>query len=315
MKLSGKAYAMLFGLLLAGSGCTDKLGSIDLSGEVELHPSNQGWAYKTVATGELNHPRIIPHSKLWQYRDGLLLEKPVFIGNEEYMLVTRFTPGFSFRDVFIDEKNQPLKDFQTLVYSFSDHRLVKTFVSRQTDDGNDWNSRIDDGPTTHDNRRILQRDGLFHAVYHEPKTDKDCLIESVYSLKSIAELQKDPPAKETDGKPGPPPAKPGYEKVRIEGSSEIRIGFRQCLTGEKSVNGEQIVFHILDWDLDGKFTQDDVVWNKYTEKMLNFGVPLRLTGSFRKSKDNTYILKLIKKVVDSQEINVLKIELVKEGKK
>lgn len=315
MKQSGTLGAMLIALLLIGSGCTDQLATIDLSGEVELHPSEQGWAYKSIVSGELNRPRIIPHSQLREYRDELELEKTVTIGKNEYLLVTRFTPEFSLRDIFIKAKDQPLKDFQTLVYSYTDHRLMKTFVARQWDQGDDWDSRIDGGPGTNEKERVLQREGVFRAVFHEPSTAKDCLVESTYFIKSVAELVKPSPSAGPESKPMAFTEKYSYGKVRVEGDSEVKIGFRECLTGEMTVEKQRITLHVLDWDLDGQFTPNDVVWNSYTEKLLPFGVPVRLTDSFQKSKDNTYTLKLTKKKLNSQEIDVLQIELVKTGKR
>ncbi|HYH03349.1 MAG TPA: hypothetical protein VEC37_09625 [Bacillota bacterium] len=302
MRFPGKMYVVFLSVLFLLAGCTDDLGRVDLSGEIKLQPANKGWAYRNIASTDLFPSRVNEHHRLIDFRDGLELEKTITMGQTDYMFVTRFTTGFKLLDIFVDSRDESLRDFQTLVYSLKSHRLMKTFITKQSDSGDPWDSRVMLWRDPKQEKKVLEREGVFHMVFQEPDTGCDCIVESDYSIESTAKRQTD-----ADGKP--------VVDIDIDGKSRIKIGFRQCLAGEKLINNERIEFYVLDWDFDGQFTENDMIWNDYTKKMVGFNEEVRLTGSLISSKDNTYVVRLVKNTPKTDPEYLLKIELKSVGKR
>jgi hypothetical protein len=299
----------LIGLFFSFSGCTDKLGIVDLSGEVKLEPDQKDWAYRSIDANDLRRSGLNPAKRLKDYRGALEIQKTVKIGDHDYIFVTRFTKGLPIMDIFIADEYWG-KGFQTLVYSLSRHQLMELFTSKQSETGDSWDTRLDpdDACDDHLAKKVLEREGVCCSLFQDPTTGFDCMIESEYSIKSVSERTM------ADGKPvRNDHYQLQYDSVSIQGNSEIRIGFRQCLSGIKTVAGKTISFYVVDWNMDGWFTEADKVWCDYTGKMYNFGEEARLTRSLISAKDNSYIVRLVQ--LGDNEQYLLKIQLVKPGKR
>ncbi|HEY8462460.1 MAG TPA: hypothetical protein VIM29_00275 [Bacillota bacterium] len=312
MRCQGRKFIVFLSLLFLLAGCTDDLGKVDLSGEIKLEPATKGWAYRTIASTKLRPSRVTEDHRLIDFRDDLTLEKTVTLGKTDYMFVTRFTTGFKLKDIFVDSRDESLRDFQTLVYSFKTHKIMKTLITKQSDSGDPWDRRITLGHDLKGGKKVLEREGIFHMVFHEPDTGWDCIVESDYTIESSAIRKKDAPGR--DGKPEFNPHRMAYD-LEVKGSSRLQIGFRQCLIGEKLIDNKLITFYVLDWDFDGQFTENDVVWNDYTEKFINFNEEVRLTDSLISSKDNTYVVHLKENTTETQQEYLLNIELKSVGKR
>lgn len=313
MRCPVKKYAVFLSLLFWLTGCTDDLGKVDLSGEIKLQTATKGWAYRTIASTELRPSRVNADDCLRDFRDGLTLEKTVTLGKTDYMFVTRFTTGFTLKDIFVDSRDESLRDFQALAYSFKTHKIMKSFITKQSDSGDPWDSPI---RNFKDDKTVLEREGIFHMVFYEPDTDWDCIVESDYTIESEAVRKKSADGRYINeaGKPEFDPYRMAYD-IEVKGSSRLKIGFRQCLTGEKPLDNKRITFYVLDWDFDGQFTENDVVWNDYTEKFVDFNEEVRLTGSLISSRDNTYVVRLKKNITETGPEYFLDIQLKSVGKR
>jgi hypothetical protein len=302
------AGLLWIGLLLTVTGCTDQLGIVDLSGAIELKPDQRDWAYRSIVTSELNRTGLNPDKRLKDYREALEGQKTVNLGDRDYMFVTRFTKGFPLRELCLDDQDWS-KGFQTLVYSFQKHRLVRQFVSRQSETGDAWESWLDpDDIAEHDlKKKVLEREGVCNSLFQDPETGFDCVVESRYFIKSVAERVV------AEGKPvRDDHHQLLYDNITVRGNSEIKIGFRQGLSGAKTVVGKTIGFYVVDWNLDGEFDEADKVWCDYSQKLYNFGETIRLTGSLMSKKDNFYRIHMAKPT-GTEAGYFLHIELVKPG--
>lgn len=295
----------LLGLCVGLTGCYDKLGAVDLSGKVELTLSNDGWAYRTISNKSVDKSDLSRDTDLDDYRHLLELSKEIRIGKNDYHITSRFGPEYNFFNYHIDPKNKLFQKFHSLVYSYTTHQVIDTFVTRSHDSGDSWYSEIGDfSPKSKTNE--LERDGLFELIFHEPSIGRDCIIYSYYSISGYAKRNVD-----QEGNLIAADDPDAFKNISIKGSSKLKIGLRQCLTGSITVAGKKIWLYVIDWNLDGKFTAADYVWNDYTEQTLPFETEIRLTNSLEKSKDNTYILRLENPVEDKY---VLDIQLLSRAK-
>ncbi|NLW47631.1 MAG: hypothetical protein GXY86_09885 [Firmicutes bacterium] len=311
-----KAKLLVLGLfcLAIVSGCTDKLGKVDFSGRVELEPESGGWAYRNIASASIRPIKVDSDDRLGNYRNDLELQKTITIGKGEYLIATRFKTnrirtGHDILDIFLKSDLFTLfGDYQIFVYNFDTKERVKTIIAKDSEFGDDWDSLIDD-PRANFNKRNLERKGDFVQYFREPVTERDCVIEIGYEIKSEAlrTINNDGEFIEDDGEYK-------YEELSVDGSAWINVGFRQCLTGKHGVGDQRIQFYILDWNLNGEFDEEDRAWSDYTNKIYEFGEEIRLTDSWSAKKDNTYRLTLIKPQ-SKQEKYALEIELVNKAKK
>ena len=300
--------------LLMVSGCTDKLGQIDFSGRIELEPDSGGWAYRNIASASIRPIKVDPDDRLGDYQNDLELQKTITIGKGEYLIATgfktnRIRTGHDILDIFLKSDFFTLfGDYQILVYSFDAKERVKTIIAKDSEFGDDWDSLIDD-PRANFNKRNLERKGEFVQYFREPVTERDCVVEIGYEIKSEAlrTINNDGEFIEEDGEYK-------YEELSVDGSAWINIGFRQCLNGKLIIGDQIIQFYVLDWDLNGQFSEEDLVWSDYTKKTYPFGKETRLTDSWSAKKDNTYRLSLIKPRSE-QEKYALEIELVNKAEK
>lgn len=289
------------------SGCTDKLGVVDFSGVVDLKASKEGWAYRTVDKTDFSRANLSPDTRLSEFRDRLELSKIVQVGANEYYLVTRtgVSNGFSIRNRYVKiEFNQ---GFKTHIYDLETHQLIKPFVIKDMDTGDSWSSQLDEFRSS-EIKNTLDREGRYDVVFYEPSIDADCIVSGTYSIKSKVERKVDQDGNfilVNDGYE--------YREISVKGSAELKIGLRQCLAGEMTVMDKLIKFYVLDWNLDGQFTEDDIVWCDYIEEYLPFGKTIRLTNSFLSSKDNKYVLSL-KTPTRRRDTYQLQIDLVATGK-
>jgi hypothetical protein len=301
---------LLIGLLLTFTGCTDQLGIVDLSGEIELQPDQRDWAYRSIVVTELRRTGLSPDKRLKDYREALENQKTVNLGDRDYMFVTKFSKGFPIREICVDDADWS-KGFTTLIYSFKKHRLISQFISRQSETGDSWESWFDpDDIVDRDlKKKVLEREGVCYSLFQDHATGFDCIVASEYSIKSVAERVV------ADGKPVRDDHRHlQYNSITVQGNSEIKIGFRQCLSGTKTVAGKTIGFYVVDWNLDGEFDEADKVWCDYSKKMYNFGEEIRLTGSLISKKDNFYLIRLTKQPGAGERYS-LHIELVRLGKR
>lgn len=311
MKVKSILISLLIMILV--SGCTDKLGKIDFSGQIELEPDSGGWAYRNIASAKVRPVKVDPDDQLGDYQNDLELHKAITIGKGEYVIATKFktnhlSTGHDILDIFLkSDFFNVFGDYRILVYNLEGKAKVDTIVAKDSETGDDWGSLIDDTRANIETRK-LERKGEFIQYFREPETKRDCIIEVGYEIESKAtrKIDKDEEFVEEDG---------GYkyEELSVEGSAWINIGYRQCLTGKRVIGDEVIRFYILDWDLDGEFTEKDMVWSDYTNKTYGFGQVVRLTDSWSAKKDNTYRLKLIKPKSDNDKF-ILEIELEAKGK-
>lgn len=289
MRRLGWLVMLLVVLLVAVSGCTDELGVVDLSGTVDLSMSQSGWAYRVIDNGRTNLTPRFAEQRLSEFRDGLEMHPVVRIGSEDYMVVSRFD-----------------REFWTEVYHLDGHRPVRTFIVKQSETGDPWHFRLDEGPRNAV-KYELKRTGKIELFFYERSTGVDYIVESNYRIESKAVREVD--------KSGKLVIKRGelqWDRLYVSGSSELKMGARQCLTGTKNIAGKTIRFYVLDWDFDGNFTEADRVWCDYTREFLNFNQTVRLTDSWKASKDNTYRLRLLAPTEHSQSYQ-LQIEIEEAG--
>ncbi len=298
-------------------GCTDKLGTVDFSGHIDLIRSSDGWAYKNIASSKVNPLNVDPEDRLGNYQKDLELQKALTIGKGEYMIATKFktdrpSTGFDFLDILLKtDRFTVFGDYQIVIYNFDIKERVETVAAKDSESGDPWDSKIDDLKRNHKNRS-LERQGEFVHYFREPSVQKDCVIEVFYEIKSDLTRKVDEEGNflyEEDYKKSYQ-----YDNLSVNGSARINVGFRQCLAGERTIGKQTIKFYVLDWNLDGDFTEDDVVWSDHTNKTYPFSEKIRLTNSWSAKKDNTYLLKLIKPKFDGEKYE-LRIELVKKGKR
>lgn len=300
--------------LVMVSGCTDKLGQIDFSGRIGLEPDSGGWAYRNIASAAIRPIKVDPEDRLGDYQNDLELQKTVAIGKGDYLIATRFKTnrirtGHDILDSFLKSDFFTLfGDYQILVYSFDTKEKVKTIIAKDSEYGDDWDSLIDDSRAKFKTRN-LERKGKFVQYFQEPSTGRDCILEIGYEIKSEATrlINEEGDFIEEDGEYK-------YEELSVDGSAWINVGFRQCLSGKLIIGDQTIRFYVLDWNLDGEFSEEDLVWSDYTKKTYPFGKETRLTDSWSAKKDNTYRLSLIKPRSEEEKY-ALEIELVtKAGK-
>ncbi len=311
-----KIKVMLCSLLLVMimvSGCTDELGKFDFSGNVELEHDSSGWAYRNIALSKVRPVKVEPDDRLGDFQKDLELQKAITIGKGEYLIATKFktnriSTGHDILDAFLKtDRFTSFGNYRILVYNFDGKAKVETVIAKDAELGDDWDSLIDD-PRADFKTRNLERKGEFIQYFREPITDRDCIIEVGYEIKSEATriINNDEEFVEEDGEYK-------YEELSVDGSAWINIGFRQCLTGRMVIEDQTIRFYVLDWDLNGEFTEEDMVWSDYTKKTYEFGQVVRLTDSWSVKKDNTYRLKLNTPKLDNEQYQLV-IELVKKGK-
>lgn len=301
-------------LIVMVSGCTDKLGKIDFSGRVDLERDSGGWAYRNIASSKVRPVKVDPEDRLGDYQKDLELQKAITIGKGEYIIVAKFktdriSTGHDILDSLLKtDRFTVYGDYQILVYNFEGKKKMETIVAKDNESGNDWDSKIDN-PRSNYKTRNLERKGEFVQYFREPVSERDCIIEIGYEIKSEATriLDKEEKFIEEDGEYK-------YEELSVDGSAWINVGFRQCLTGSRTIGDQTIRFYLLDWNLDGEFTEADMVWSDYTNKTYQFGKVVRLTDSWSAKKDNTYRLKLITPESEQEKYG-LEIELVNKGKK
>ncbi len=301
-------------LIAVVSGCTDELGKYDFSGRIELEPDSGGWAYRNIASSKVRPVKVDPEDRLGDYQRDLELQKPITIGKGEYIIIAKFktdriSTGHDFLDRLLKtDRFTHYGAYQILIYSFDGKEKVKTTVARDYESGDDWDSLIDD-PRANFKTRNLERRGEFVHYFREPTSQRDCIIEIGYEIQSEATriINFKEEFLEKDGEYQ-------YEELSVYGGAWINIGFRQCLAGSRTVGDQRMQFYVLDWNLDGRFSEEDMVWSDYTAKTYQFGEIVRLTDSWSAKKDNTYRLQLITPE-SGQEQYQLEIELVKQGKR
>lgn len=314
MRIKPFSIVLIIILITVISGCTDELGTVDFSGQIELEQASSGWAYRNIASTKVRPVKVDPEDRLGDYQGDLELQKPISIGKGDYIIVARFkTDRFSTGHDILDhllktDRFTAYGDYQILLYDFNSKDRVKTIVAKDSESGNDWDNKIDD-PRSNFKTRNLERKGEFIQYFREPASGRDCIIEVGYELKSkaVRSVSLDDKFLEEDGEYK-------YEELSVDGSAWINVGFQQCLTGRRIIGGETIQFYLLDWDLNGEFSEADMVWSDYTGQKYKFGEVVRLTDSWVAKKDNTYRLKLITPRSE-QEKYKLEIELVSRGKK
>ncbi|HPT88433.1 MAG TPA: hypothetical protein PL004_11370 [Bacillota bacterium] len=285
MKRIGWLGILMVVLLVGVSGCTDDLGTVDLSGVVDLSLSHDGWAYRVIGTERIYQTPRSAYQRLDEFRGGLELRPVVRIGTDDYMIISRFD-----------------REFQTDVYHLDGHRPVRTMILKCNETGDPWHFRLAEGPFNAV-KYEFKRTGQIELFFNERSTGADYIVESNYRIESKAVREVD--------KTGKFVQKHGefqWDRLSVSGSSELRMGARQCLTGKTSVGGKTIWFYVLDWDFDGKFTEADRVWCDYNKEFLNFNETIRLTGSWQAAKDNTYRLRLEEPAADGKPY-ILHIEI------
>ena len=282
---------VLVGSVLLITGCADKLGAIDLSGELPLTMSNDSWAYRIIGTNGFNFGLKDAQSRdrLSDYQGNLEFQKILHIGKTDYLFTNRFYDSGLFCDVTNRNTNQE----------------VETLVKSNINFGSDWGSRLDnlDDKTQH----RLWRNGASSSTFSDPDTGCEYIITSTYEISSSAE-------RETD-KNGDFVVYGGiyqYEDLWVKGDSDISIGTRRCLEAEQSIGKKKIKFYVLDWNLDGQFTEEDRVFCDYHGQFYDFGKTIRFTNSSDASKDNKYIIKLIAPTSTDKDYH-LQVQLVELG--
>lgn len=314
MRIKPFSILLIIILITVIPGCTDELGTVDFSGQIELEEASSGWAYRNIASTKVRPVKVDPDDRLGDYQGDLELQKPISIGKGDYIIVARFkTDRFSTGLDILDhllktDRFTVYGDYQVLVYDFNSRDRVETIVAKNSESGNDWDNKLDD-PRSNFKTRNLERKGEFIQYFREPVSGRDCIIEVGYELKSKAVRSVNPDDKYLDEDD-----EYQYKELSVEGSAWVNVGFRQCLTGSRIIGGKTIQFYVLDWDLDGEFSEKDIVWSDYTEQRYKFGEVVRLTDSWVAKKDNTYRLSLIKPRSEEEKY-ALEIELVtKAGK-
>ena len=312
MRIQPFSIGLIFILITIISGCTDEMGTVDFSGQIELEQASSGWAYRNIAVAKVRPVKVDPDDRLGDYQGDLELQKLISIGKGDYIIVARFkTDRFSTGIDILDhllktDRFTVYGDYQIVIYNFDGKERVKTIVAKDIESGNDWDNKIDD-PRANFKTRSLERKGEFIQYFREPVSKRDCIIEVGYEIKSTATkiVDREDRFIEEYGKYK-------YEELSVEGSAWIDIGFRQCLVGSRNIGGHRIQFYLLDWDLDGEYTEADRVWSDYTAQTYKFGEIVRLTDSWRAKKDNTYRLKLMTPRSELEKYK-LEIELVSRG--
>lgn len=266
--------------------------------------TNDGWGYRIIGQSDLKTSPDWVSNKLVQYRGNLEMEQLFKIGGTEYLFVCRFSGGSSrFGDYAADDAS---RGFGIQIYNYTNHKRVKTFTIRQSDSGDDWMLPLDDG-SDYPNH-YLNRAGEHKLTFFGEDSECDYILEGTYNINSQA-------IRKTNKKKEYVLDKDGYyvyNAINVSGQSKIAIGTRKCLYAVKYIGGEKIDFYVLDWNLDGVFSEDDVVYCSYHQSFFNFGETIRLTNSDKETQDNKYMFKLIKPTAESDNY-ILQLQLVDVG--
>lgn len=281
MKHYGLGLICLLLVTVIFTGCTDDLAEIDLSGTVQLAAKSKGWPYRIIDQKRFRRTPLSLSQWLVEYRSDLELHRNLTINGEEY----NFKADFS----------QPGKKFNLAVGQDGFKQPVDLVVLNRWEEGDHWNSAL-----SYLNRRRkgreLERSGEIVASFFQAKSGIEFMVAAKYRLDSEVEWEADP--------------RWGQE-LEVEGASFIKLGNHQCLYGEKLIAGTKISFYVLDWNLDGRFSEtDDLVWCDYIRQGISFNEVVRLTDSWKAAKDNWYQLGLEQTADGSFQ---LVIELVAKG--
>lgn len=301
-----KIYLGLIILFLLGAaGCAD-LSSYDLSGQVELTPKSDGLPYLEV---HVYKPRPKKGTdSIWesiseefsQALKGMLssyivyplelypklnFAKEVLICEEPYKIQVNFADlppeNFNYLKVYGPEGEEiSLKAIEEKI------RVGRESVNMKSQ-----------------NEHGTKHSGYGLASFLDPYSNNEYILEIDYLIECIPMVVRTARMDGVDGG-GVLPEASTVEEERIEMYMTAKIGNRTYLCGKHKLDGKKTVpVSVVDWNLDGEFTNEDMVKIEYEKETMFFPINERLkigTGKeatryiieLEKTGDNKYILKI-----------------------
>jgi hypothetical protein len=301
-----KIYLGLIILFLLGAaGCAD-LSSYDLSGQVELTPKSDGLPYLEVHVYK-PRPKKGTNS-IWesiseefsQALKGMLssyivyplelypklnFAKEVLICEEPYKIQVNFADlppeNFNYLKVYGPEGEEiSLKAIEEKI------RVGRESVNMKSQ-----------------NEHGTKHSGYGLASFLDPYSNNEYILEIDYLIECIPMVVRTARMDGVDGG-GVLPEASTVEEERIEMYMTAKIGNRTYLCGKHKLDGKKTVpVSVVDWNLDGEFTNEDMVKIEYEKETMFFPINERFkigTGKeatryiieLEKTGDNKYILKI-----------------------
>lgn len=265
-----KIWLVLFiALLLGTAGCAD-LSSYDLSGEIELTLKNDGLPYLEVYTYK---PRAKKGSdsileslseELTQSLKGGFLNYYVY--PFELYPKLNFTEEIALGEeaytVQVDFAELPPEDFSyLLVYDSQGEEVGIKAIDERIHVGRDRvNMKGKSDGTKHS--------GYGLASFLDPYSNNEYILEIDYLIECIPMVVRTGRSVE-----GIAVGSPEVEEEKIEMFITAKIGNRTYLCGEYKLDGKKTVpVSVVDWNLDGKFSDEDMVRIEYKKETMFFPI-------------------------------------------
>jgi hypothetical protein len=287
--------------LLGAAGCAD-LNSYDLSGQVELTPKSDGLPYLEVHAYKPRPKKgtdSIWESISEEFSQAL---KGMFSSYIVYPL--ELYPKLNFaKEVLICEEpykiqvnfaNLPPENFNYLkVYSPEGEEISLKAIEEKIRVGREsvnMKSQSEQG---------TKHSGYGLASFLDPYSNNEYILEIDYLIECVPVVVKS--GRDVEGFYV---GAPEVEKEKIEMYMTAKIGNRTYLYGKHKLDGKKTVpVSVVDWNLDGEFTDEDMVKIEYGKETMFFPVNKRFkvgTGKeaswyiieLEKTGDDKYILSI-----------------------
>jgi len=295
-------------LLLGTAGCAD-LSSYDLSGKIELTLKNDGLPYKEVYEYKPRPKKgsdSILESLSEEFKDAfkrafssyivypfelypkLNFTEEIFLGEEPYTIQ-------------VDFAELPPDNFNYLkVYDSQGQEVEIAAIEEKIRVGRD---RV--------NMRSQSEQGTKHSGYGlasflDPFSNNEYILEIDYLIECVPMVVRTPTMSTEDGG-GVFVDAIEVEDERIEMHITAKIGNRAHLYGERKLDGKKTAhISVVDWNLDGEFTGEDMVRIEYKKETMFFPLNKRIKVGEGK-KATRYIIELETTGDDEYILNISQV--------
>jgi len=276
-------------ILLGTAGCAD-LSSYDLSGEVELTLKNDGLPYKEVHAYKPRPKK--GRDSIWEsiseeFSDAI---KGAFSSYIVYPF--ELYPKLNFREevllcelpytIQVEFAELPPEDFNYLKIYDPQGEEVKIKAIKEK-------IRVGRGSVNMKSRDEdkAKHSGYGLATFLEPYSNNEYILEIDYLIECIPIMVKT--GRDVEGIAV---GVPEVEEEKIEMYITAKIGNRAYLYGERKLDGKKVLpISVVDWNLDGKFTDEDMVRIEYKKETLLFPINKKIKVGEGK-KATRYIIEL-----------------------
>ncbi|NLZ45033.1 MAG: hypothetical protein GX894_09265 [Clostridia bacterium] len=286
--------------LLGTAGCAD-LSSYDLSGQVELRPKSDGLPYLEVHEYKPRPKKgadSILESISEEFTQAIkkMLSSYIVYPLELYPKLN-FTKEVLLceepYEIQVDFANLPPKDFNYLkVYDPQGEEVKIKAIEEKIRVGRDSVNMKSQ------NEHGTKHSGYGLASFLEPYSNNEYILEIDYLIECVPVVVR--VIKNDRG------VATGYEveDERIEMYITAKIGNRTYLYGERKLNGKKTLpVSVVDWNLDGEFTDEDMV--KIEDKKEEMFFPVNKRFKVGTGKEATwYIIELEKTGDDKYILNI-----------